>query len=357
MSHGGDIFEKKIIYDFSVSLNPMGTPSEVMDVLKKSLEKITEYPDLKQRRLKKAISAAEGCTVDEVLGGNGSSGIFPAIAQMIKPETVLMISPCFSGYEYAVATINNCRIIYCPEREIETLPDRIDYYPDMVIIANPNNPTGQNIDEKLLLRIVEKCEEAGSCIVVDECFLPLSNCQHSLASLATGCRNLFVVKAFTKSFAIPGIRIGYVISSAENIDKLAAYIPEWDLSVPAIEAGIACAGIMKNTDFLKRSCLLVKKERDYLEKNLSEQGFEVKPSDTCYIMFRGRYDLYDRLLDKGILVRECSDFRGLNKGWYRIAIKDHEANLKMINIIKSLTEKDMIDKEHNGGVQRKEGKA
>ena len=183
MSHGGDIFEKNIVFDYSVSINPMGTPARVTDAIKESLGHISEYPDLKQRRLRKALSELEGCKPEEVLGGNGSSGLFHAIVQMIRPETALLISPCFSGYEYALAAEGNCRVFRYPEEEICSLPGKIDASADLLIIANPNNPTGRNIDFRTMMEIAEKCEETGTCLIADECFLSLSEHKESLSSL------------------------------------------------------------------------------------------------------------------------------------------------------------------------------
>ena len=337
MSHGGDIYEKKIEYDFSVSINPMGAPAEVIDALKDSIGHVNEYPDIRQRRLKEALAASEKCNIDEVLGGSGASEILFAIAQMVKPATALLISPCFSGYGHALKVLENCRIKYCPETEIETLPDRIDADTGIVFIANPNNPTGRNIDKKLLLKIADRCERTGTCLIIDECFLPLSEHQYSLSSLATKRKNLFVVKAFTKTFAIPGVRIGYVISSADNISRLTGYLPEWNLSIQAMEAGIACAGMMMDTDYLERSYSMVKKERRYLDSNLKKIGIETTPSDTCYILFKTKGNLYDKLLEKGLLIRDCSDFKGLKKGWFRIAVKDHETNISLLEEICKMT--------------------
>lgn len=339
MSHGGDIYEKNIDYDFSVSLNPMGVPAEVINALRESISHVSEYPDIRQRRLKEALAQAEVCGTDEVLGGNGASEILFTIAQMIKPAKALLISPCFIGYGYVLKTLDGCKMKYCPDTEIETLPDRIDADTGIVFIANPNNPTGMNIDKRLLLKIADRCERTGTSLVVDECFLPLSEHQHSLSQLAVKSKNLFVVKAFTKTFAIPGIRIGYVISSADNISRLADYLPEWNLSVPAIEAGISCANMMRNTDYLKRSCSMVKKERRYLERNLKKTGIETTPSDSCYILFKSKRILYDKLLEKGFLIRDCNDFKGLKKGWFRIAVKDHDANEKLIENIQAILSK------------------
>ncbi len=336
MSHGGDIFEKNIVFDYSVSINPMGTPARVTDAIKESLEHISEYPDLKQRRLRKALSELEGCKPEEVLGGNGSSGLFHAIVQMIRPETALLISPCFSGYEYALAAEGNCRVFRYPEEEICSLPGKIDASADLLIIANPNNPTGRNIDFRTMIEIAEKCEETGTCLIADECFLSLSEHKESLSYFVRRFRKMFVVKAFTKTFAIPGIRIGYVVSSEENIKKLSMHLPEWSLSVPALEAGIACAGIMKEKDYLKNSCLMIKNERSYLERSLSEFGFEIVPSDTCFILFRAGEDLYGKLLERGLLIRDCSDFTGLEKGFFRVSVKNHEANQFLISALRDI---------------------
>ena len=337
MGHGGDIYEKKIEYDFSVSINPMGAPAEVIDVLKDSISHVSEYPDIRQRRLKEALAASEKCNTDEVFGGSGASEILFAIVQMVKPATALLISPCFSGYGYALGILDDCKIKYCPEAEIETVPDRIDADTGIVFIANPNNPTGRNIDKKLLFKIAERCERTGTCLVADECFLPLSEYQYSLSAIAVKQKNLFVVKAFTKTFAIPGVRIGYVISSADNISRLTGYLPEWNLSIQAMEAGIACAGMMLDTDYLERSYHMVKKERRYLERNLKKTGIEFISSDTCYILCQSKRNLYDKLLEKGFLIRDCGDFKGLRKGWFRIAVKDHEANKSLLEKIYEIT--------------------
>lgn len=336
MSHGGDIYEKNIVYDFSVSINPMGIHPEVFDAIKASLGHIREYPDIMQRRFKETVSAVEGCEAGNVLGGNGASELFLSIVQAVRPETALIVSPCFSGYEYALNTISGCNIDYCTESDLEVLPDRINSDTGMVFIANPNNPSGRNINTDLLKNTAEKCEETGTWLIIDECFLLLSEHQYSLSPFAVQNRNCFVVKAFTKSFAIPGVRTGYVISSVENISKLASFVPEWNLSVPATEAGIACAKVMEGSDYLKRSFDLVKKERGYLERGLTELGFKVIPSDTCYILFWGKEGLSEKLLDRNILIRDCSDFRGLEKGWYRISVKEHEANRSLINSIKDI---------------------
>ena len=333
MSHGGDLYDKSIRYDFSVNLNPLGTPLPVREAIEKSMEHIHEYPDMQQRKLRTALSASEGCGSGEVLGGSGASELFCGIAQMIRPEKALLIAPCFSGYRHALGMIRGCETGSIPETDMAGLPAVIDASVDIVFIADPNNPTGRNIDKALLKEIADRCEETGTCLVVDECFLPLSGHSESLSSLAVQRKNLFVVKAFTKTLAIPGIRIGYVISSEKNIRELKRFLPEWNLSIPATEAGIACAEIARDTDFLERSYSLIKTEREYLEVELSRRGFEVVPSDANFILFRGSGDLYEKLLEKGILIRDCSDFEGLDKGWYRIAVKDHAANINLIDAI------------------------
>lgn len=337
MNHGGDIYKKSISYDFSISINPLGIPYEVQSALWKSLNHICEYPDIRQRELKAALSTIEDCSPENIVGGSGSSELFLAIVQAFRPNNALLVSPCFSGYEYALKTVKECCITYCKESDLAVLPDIINADTGMVFVANPNNPSGRNIDFELLKKIVEKCEKTDTILVIDECFLLLSDHPASLSSFAKQSRKLFVVKGFTKIFSIPGIRIGYVISSAENITLLENFLPEWNMSIPAIESGIACANLIKDSDFLSRSYVLVEKERSYLEKSLSDFGMEVTHSNTMFILLKTKVDLYEFLLNHGILIRDCRDFNGLHKGWYRIAVKDHISNQNLIRVIGKTT--------------------
>ena len=150
-------------------------------------------------------------------------------------------------------------------------------------------------------------------------------------------RNLIVVQAFTKIFSIPGVRLGYLVCSNENILlKIQRHLPEWNTSVAAQDAGIACT---KETEFIKETRAYVKRERQFLETELGQAGFTVYSGQADFILIyddkslHKRKSLYDYLLQRGILIRDCQSFRGLSKGYYRIAVKKHDENVILLQAI------------------------
>ena len=147
-------------------------------------------------------------------------------------------------------------------------------------------------------------------------------------------KNLIIVRAFTKIFAIPGVRLGYLISSNQEIlDRIRMQLPEWNISSLAQAAGIACA---KEMEFVERTIAFVDKERAFLTEGLKKFGFKVIPSSTNFIFFYTEKELYEPLLQRGILIRDCCNFRGLKKGYYRIAVKTREENQTLLKVIGEL---------------------
>ena len=360
MLHGGEIYDKKIELDFSVNLNPCPCPQEVIDAIKSAAEKVSNYPDISQRRFRAAVAGAEtGLSErntefkpENIVGGNGASELLMAVACMVRPGKALLPIPSFYGYEH-VLRASGCEVVrynMAGEDErgktqfelSERFTDAITEDTDMVILGNPNNPTGRLISEGLLRNILDRCREKGACLVVDECFFRLSGKGNgqgiavSARNFIHEYRNLFVVDAYTKLFSIPGVRVGFVITSVENADRLRKLLPEWNMSVFAECAGAKCAEITGESSFTGESLEVIDTERAYLSAQLSGLGITVYPSDTNFILVKSEENLYERLLEKGILIRDCSNFRGLEKGFYRIAIKDHDSNERLITAIKTL---------------------
>lgn len=175
------------------------------------------------------------------------------------------------------------------------------------------------------------CRNKGIYVVLDECFIEFCGNQSSILSEleeTEGSDCLILVRAFTKIFAIPGVRLGYLICKNRNLRKrIARQIPEWNLSCFAQEAGILCA---RQTAFIIETENYVTEERKFLEEGLKRKGLQVLPSAANFIMVYSREPLYERLLEKGILIRDCSNFRGLGRGFYRIAVKTREENEQLL---------------------------
>lgn len=333
MVHGGEIYDKDIEYDFSVNLNPSPCPDEVMAAIERAMYAVHRYPDLTSGKFREMVAKAENrlaggeyIGADNVIGGNGASELIMAMIRMIEPKNVLLPVPSFSGYMHGLAQIKGVKVREFFLREendfelTDSFADEIDDDTDLIILANPNNPTGRAIDEKVMERIAARCEETGTRLLVDECFLHLSERAGSMIRYVDRMPGLFIVGAYTKLFSIPGVRVGYAISGRENIRKLSCFLPEWNMSVFAQNAGEACAGMLLETSFAEESKKLVGKKRRELESFLKTMEMKVFPSDSCFLLVKSEKDIYNILLKKKILIRDCSNFRGLTNGYYRISV-------------------------------------
>ncbi len=336
-AHGGDIYRNKVSLDFSVNLNPMGIPGPVMDECVRSLSDLTHYPDHKQQGLREAIASMEMVEADDIVCGNGASELIMATVHAIRPERALITAPCYAGYRYALeAAGTEIREHMLQESETFVLNDAIlgDITDDLdlIFLGDPNNPSGRLIDEDLLNRIKELCREKGICLVMDECFLPLTASGTKVPDI--GDETIYL-RAFTKTLAFPGLRLGYIVCRENAVtDKIRRQLPEWNISVIAQRAGIAAAKIASDqSDYMTESLKLIEKERSYLTEELTRMGIKVYPSDTSYLLIKGREGLYERLLAKGILIRRCENFSGLDGSFFRLALRTHEDNEKLIAAI------------------------
>ena len=343
--HGGDIYRNSIHFDFSVNINPLGVPDQVQWVLTEAALHANKYPDIIHEKLIKETAEKFDVIPEVVAYGNGASELIMAICHGLMPKKAMLVQPCFSGYEKCIkGAAPGCRIINhvlteADDFEIkEDILDKIqEEKPNLLFLTNPNNPNGRLIDPQLLDRIIEACENVGATVVLDECFISLTGREKEL-SLTYRIRNyksLIVLRAFTKSFAIPGVRIGYCICSKRILcDSIKAHLPVWNLSIFAQMAGMEC---LKLSDYVEDAVKVIKAEREYLTGELERLGFKVFTSDANFILFKSqKTDLDKKLLDYSILIRNCNDYEGLTDGYYRIAIKMHNENEGLISALEDI---------------------
>ena len=344
--HGGDIYQNKVKYDFSVNVNPKGIPRKVLSALKKSVKNAVHYPDMSCSRLKKMLSEKLLVEEDCLSFGNGASELICAFIRAANVKSALVFAPSFSGYASALRSAG-ARINYFYLKEendfaldksgtealkLEILSKKYD----AVLITNPNNPNGKLIPRNLMEEIAGTCESSGANLLVDECFMELTGKSAGFSFLpllqSREYQKITVLRAFTKTFAVPGIRLGYCVSSKETARKIKIQLPEWNVSVLAENAGIACLG---EKNYLEKSLRLIAREREYLSRNLASLGFKVFPSDANYILFKDfrGVDLKRLLLEKKILIRGCSDYEGLENGFYRIAVRTRRENRLLLHFL------------------------
>jgi len=327
--HGGDIYRNRADIDFSVSINPLGIPEAVRNALHQAVDKCDRYPDMEAEKLKKAVGDMLSVPPEHLLFGNGASELLMAAVHGIRPKKVVIPVPSFSGYEYAAKAVGS-EILYYEMKRENGLAMAEDIYSiltedvELLFLANPNNPTGILMRKKEVTDLIRYCGEKGIYVILDECFIEFSGSRHSMLSAIKEFDRLILVRAFTKVFAIPGVRLGYLLcGNRPLLAKMAGQLPEWNLSVPAQEAGYICA---KQSAFLVETEAYVRKERQFMEEGLRQKGFRVFPSMADFILFYSEEPLYGKLLQKGILIRDCGNFRGLCQGFYRVAVKRREEN-------------------------------
>lgn len=331
--HGGDIYRNQVQLDFSVNTNPLGIPTSVKQALQEAIEASARYPDIHAEQLKETMARHLGVKKEGLLLGNGASELFLAICHAIQPKKVIIPVPSFYGYEY-VANAVAAEVTYYETKMETAFQIQEDFCSfltedvDLIFLTNPNNPTGKLWNEEMLQWVLDHCRKKKIIVVLDECFLDFTEQGKSMVYTKMSYPNLIIVRAFTKIYAIPGVRLGYLYcEEGELLHAIEQQLPEWNLSTFAQAAGSAC---VEEKTFVKESKQYVKIEREFLEQRLEKLGLQVLPSDANFLLIQSKIPWYERLLKRGILIRDCSNFRGLKKGYYRIAVKTREENERLL---------------------------
>lgn len=339
MVHGGDIYRNEVRLDFSVNINPLGIPESVESAMRNAVSLCTRYPDIKAEKLKREISAMSGVKEQYIVCGNGASELFMAIVHALHPKKAVIPVPSFFGYEY-VSAAAECEVNYIPMPEETGFGLKhagmlkLEEDTDLLILANPNNPVGNLIEPEVLEEILRECRDKNITVILDECFIEFTEKEetHSMKTKIEAYPNVLVVRAFTKIFAVPGVRLGYLFCADDVLKtKIEKQLPEWNLSVFAQEAGAAAC---RETEYCRKTAEFIRKEREYLKSGLEEAGLKVFESAADFMLLYTELPLYDRLLAKKILIRDCGGYRGLKKGYYRAAVKTREENRQLIEAVR-----------------------
>lgn len=339
--HGGDTYDKSknIRLDFSANVNPFGTPESVRRAVIDSVNTISKYPDPYCRGLIRSIAEFEGVNEDNILCGLGAAELIYAFAQGVRPKRVLEAAPGFAEYSCALETVGCTVTRHLLTRDNDfTLTDEFlctldagEY--DAVFLCTPNNPTGRLIDPDLLERISARCHERGIMLVLDECFLDLTDAGLSLSmkTKLTQRPGLIILRSFTKSYGMAGLRLGYCLCADSGLLRAMSRVSQpWNIPSPTQSAGAAA---LRETEFLERTRAYIAQEREYLTRELEGLGFYVCPSHANYILFHSELHIYSELMKRGIQVRNCENYHGLGAGYVRTAVKLHEENAELVSAI------------------------
>ena len=336
--HGGDIYTHKNILDFSANINPFGIPDAIKKAVASAINNCTAYPDPYCRALRNRLSVEENVPEKWILCGNGAAELIYSFAYSLpKDKPALIVSPTFSEYQSALSAAGiRTEHFMLEEQKGFVLDDsimNIDFSRYSVLfICTPDNPTGITVRSDLL----ERLAATGIRLFCDMCFIDLTDSRdrYNVPELLKKYPNLVILKAFTKSFAIPGLRLGYMLCSDEAfMVAMSEKAPCWNVSIPAQAAGCAA---LDCKEWLSGTVKAIGQERNRMTDALGSMGIKVYPGEANFLLLYSFTDLYGRLLGKGILVRDCSNYQGLRKGFIRIAVRKPEENDQLLDALREV---------------------
>ena len=336
--HGGDIYTNAVRLDFSANINPAGMPDAVKQALYDAVEHCERYPDPYCTKLRRKIAEHEQVPEDCILCGNGAAEMIYAYALSLpKEKPALIVSPTFCEYEQAL-TAAGIAVEHYIMKESDGFRLTEDFLQTdfaryaAVFLCSPNNPTGITVEPSILHAIAE----TGVRLFCDFCFLDLTGTpeKYGIPALLERYPNLTILRAFTKSYAMAGVRLGYAMSrDAEFLAAMSAKTQCWNVSALAQAAGIAALGC---TDWLTESVRKISAERRYLSEKLTHLGIRVYPGEANYLLLYSDDDLYRKLMTRRIMVRDCSNSAGLSAGFVRIAVRTREENDALLTALKEV---------------------
>ena len=365
--HGGNIYkifrEKNIdkILDYSSNINPYGLPENLKKEIFEKVFVLERYPDPDYIELREKIAEKNNLNIENIIVGNGATEIIFLFMKILSPKKVLIVSPTFGEYERAIkaSTLANdsLEINYFELKETENfvlnvknLETELENNYDLLILCNPNNPTGQFLKLKKLEEILKICEQKNTKLFVDEAFVEFVEDweNESIINSKENKENLFVIRAFTKFFAIPGLRLGYGICFNNNLlKKMLEKKEPWSVNNIADLAGKT---VLDDENYIQKTKEWIKNQKKYMYENLNKiEGLRAYKTEVNFILLKIEDNLLGKgldvknlrkeMLEKGILIRDASNFIYLDKHYFRLAIKDKLNNEKVIETLTSILKK------------------
>ena len=348
LTHGGDwagfaarYGAETPLLDCSANVSPLGLPAGVAAALSGCVTRCSRYPDPLCRALSGAIGEAEGVPAGWVLCGNGAADLIWRAALALKPARALVTAPTFAEYQAALEAAGCWMEAFRLEEKKdfvldESFLDALEPGVGMVFLCEPNNPTGRTSPRPLLEKILARCRAIGAVLVVDECFGDFLEdpAAHTLKGCLGAYPNLVILKAFTKIYGMAGVRLGYLLGSDEDLlDRLRRAGQPWAVSTPAQEAGLAA---LKETEYVRQVRALIAQERPVLAAGLRALGCRVVEGEANYLLFRCETPLIEPLRQRGILLRSCGNYEGLDDAWYRTAVRTGPENARLLGALKEV---------------------
>lgn len=361
LQHGGDIYTEGLLkgrelIDFSSNINPLGIPESFIEHLDEAVKCLNRYPDIQYRELKYNLreyinkstmlfnnqEGHEFVREEYIVVGNGAAEVIDVVISRLK--SVLITTPSFGEYEED-ALKWGLNISY------SNLTERMEYnYEDIIIklskvdaliIGNPNNPNGSIINKEKFKKILDFSEKNKKRVIIDEAFIEfVGDINQSFVDELKNYKCLFIIRALTKFYSMPGIRLGFgLCRDVEFVENIKARQNPWNINS---FAEVAAKYVLKDKEYIQKSLNWIREERCYLSEELKTIPLieEVYKTHGNFILCKLKnidcYKFYDMCLKKNIVIRKCDNYKGLGKEYIRIGIKDRITNHMLISVIENL---------------------
>ena len=326
--------------DFSANVSPLGLPEGVRAAAVRALDRAALYPDPRCRALRRSLAAFHKVPAENIVCGNGAADLIYRLCRLLRPRRALVTAPGFTEYERALESVG-CSVKRFALSEAEDFRlsagdfvRAVTEGTELVFLCNPHNPTGLLLPKAELTLILDACRAAGAVPVLDECFMDFvpEPAAYSMVGALSERPELIVLKAFTKSYGMAGLRLGYALCGDGDLaERLRQGDQPWPVSLIAQEAGIAALEESSYADTLRS---LIGREREALRRGLEGLGLRVIPGGANFLLFYTEdAALCEKLRARGILLRDCGQMPGLRAGWLRTAVRTPEENAALLKAI------------------------
>lgn len=333
------IAKPELIIDFSANINPLGPPPGLKTKWPQLFDLVKDYPDPNASKLINRISSKEELPKSTILIGNGGAELITLIARFLSGKNVLIIEPAFSEYEQACES-SGCRVRYHIleegnwELRLERLLPHIQES-DAVFLCTPNNPTGISFEQHSVLRLLEECKKHDCFLIIDEAFHDFLEDGFTYASAIDEYPNLLILRSLTKMYAIPGLRLGYLLANPDIIGQIKKFRPHWSVNSLALVAGEIS---LEDDSHVENTRQTASRQREILKNFFADNGFIVSDSSVNFYLVKDSYasnllPLFQFLLENGIVPRHTYNFPGLEGRWLRFAVKNDSDNQRLMEVL------------------------
>jgi len=342
--HGGYFGHKqREIIDFSVNINPLGVPHKLIEELVKELPALISYPEIDGKTAKETLAKYLNKEANQIILGNGATELIYLFSRAINANKVLILEPTFTEYERAFQVSGSSIYhFYTYEKDgfkidMDGLLENLDNLkPQVVVLCNPNNPTGVFYEPDELMPLLEAIQKSNAYLFIDESFIDFTD-KPSLSRYIEEYP-IFILRSMTKTYGIPGLRLGYGLANTNIIQKLNHIKEPWTINSLALRA---VEVLINDKDYFNKTKECCKEEKDFLLDNLSSiNNIEVFPSEgnffLCKLKNCSGEGLKNTILNDGIYIRTCTDFKGLDDQFIRLAVRSRVENEKLIHRLSNL---------------------